>query len=178
MTTGIPSKPVSLARRSLFSGRAHTPMAPALRPPWALDEAAFQDTCTTCDKCIGGCAEGIILRGAGGYPVIDFNKGECTFCGDCAEVCAPGALVAQDHDQILPWTLEARVSSDCLSACAVTCRVCGDRCDARAIRFQLAVGGVADPIIDQSLCTGCGACVAPCPVGAVEVVQVQMEELS
>lgn len=78
--------------------------------------------------------------------------------------------------------VELRIGTGCLSMNGVMCRVCGDRCDERAIRFQLAVGGIAHPIIDQSSCTGCGACVEPCPVGVVEIAQiegpVQVEELS
>jgi ferredoxin-type protein NapF len=31
------------------------------------------------------------------------------------------------------------------------------------------VGGVATPAVDATSCTGCGACVAPCPVAAIEV---------
>lgn len=170
------SKPVSLSRRALFQGRITTPDAPAVRPPWSLDEAQFLDTCTTCDKCVFACEDGILKRGAGGYPEVDFQNGECTFCGACVAACAPNAIFMHDTENtgaVLPWTLEARIGSGCLSTNGVMCRVCGDRCDVRAIRFQLAVGGIANPIIDQTSCTGCGACVRPCPVGAVEVVQIQ-----
>ena len=41
---------------------------------------------------------------------------------------------------------------------------------ARAIRFPLVAGGVPRPEIDTGACTGCGACVAPCPVNAIERV--------
>lgn len=178
MAQGTPSKAVDLSKRALFRGQLSEMDATVIRPPWALAETAFLETCTACDKCLGVCEEGILKRGAGGYPEIDFQMGECTFCGDCAKVCEPGAIIAKNRDGAIPWNLEARIDSSCLSSNAVTCRVCGDRCDSRAIRFQLAVGGIANPIIDPSSCTGCGACVAPCPVDAVEVVQVQMEEQS
>lgn len=170
------SKPVSLSRRALFHGRAASSGVPVVRPPWSLPEPQFLDACKTCSSCLTACEEGILKRGAGGYPEVDFQAGECTFCGACATACATSeshAIYAQDIETARPWALEARIGSGCLSANGVTCRVCGERCDARAIRFQLAVGGIANPIIDQESCTGCGACVAPCPVDVVEVIHNQ-----
>jgi len=163
---------VSLARRALFTGRTAKPVVTPIRPPWSAPQQTFLNACTQCAQCQDVCAEGVIVRGDGGFPEINFQNGECTFCGDCAQVCEPGAIVASEIYRGVPWRTVARLDAGCLSQNAVTCRVCGDRCDARAIRFQLAVGGVAHPIIDPSACTGCGACVAPCPVGAVEVVHV------
>ncbi|MCW8916370.1 MAG: ferredoxin-type protein NapF [Magnetovibrio sp.] len=173
---GNPSQPVSLSRRSFFKGRVHASANPAMRPPWALSETQFVDTCTTCDKCLSACNEGILVPGDAGFPTVDFQNGECTFCGDCIKVCTPGALSINDNETPTPWQHYAEIGSGCLSANGITCRVCGDRCDTRAIRFQLAVGGVAHPILDTSTCTGCGACIAPCPVGAVKIQHVQSEE--
>lgn len=173
---------VSVSRRALFTGRMAKPVDTPVRPPWSIPEQTFLDACTQCAQCQDVCSEGIIHRGGGGFPEIDFLSGECTFCGDCAQVCEPGAIVAANIYRALPWERVAQLDATCLSQNGVMCRVCGDRCDARAIRFQLAVGGVAHPIIDVSACTGCGACVAPCPVGAVKIIeikaQVQMEEPS
>ncbi|MFC1673509.1 ferredoxin-type protein NapF [Pseudomonadota bacterium] len=169
---------VSLSRRSFFKGQFRASAHPVARPPWALAEDVFVDTCSRCDKCIVSCEEGVIERAGGGYPEMNFSAGECTFCGACAEACNDSALVQNmAHDEAAsPWDLIAQIGSSCLSAKGVTCRVCGDRCDARAIRFQLAVGGVANPVLDQSACTGCGACVAPCPTGAVEIKHSSKEE--
>ncbi|HEY9080094.1 ferredoxin-type protein NapF [Magnetovibrio sp.] len=169
---------VSISRRALFTGRLANPARPVIRPPWSAPQATFLDACDQCNECLSVCAEGVIVQGGGGFPEIDFQNGACTFCGDCAQVCEPGAIVADDIYRAEPWAIVARFGAECLSQNGVTCRVCGDRCDARAIRFQLAVGGVAHPIVNPSACTGCGACVAPCPVGAVEVVSVQREEQS
>jgi len=165
---------VSLARRALFTGRIAAPVNTPVRPPWALIEPAFLDHCSRCDACVKACESGIATRGEGGYPVINLKKGECTFCRACVNACEDGAL-APSEPAIKPWNLAARIASGCLSATGVTCRVCGDRCDARAIRFQLAVGGIANPIIDPSACTGCGACVAPCPTGVITIEHVTEE---
>lgn len=176
MAMGKSSGPVSLSRRAFFSGRAAAPITLPMRPPWALFEQEFLKSCTTCDDCRTACDEGIIVRGAGGYPEVDFSNGECTFCADCARACKTGALSVQNTHDLKPWALKAQIGANCLSDQGVTCRVCGDRCDARAIRFQLAVGGRATPILDQTSCTGCGACVAPCPTGTIEIIQPKSEE--
>ena len=52
----------------------------------------------------------------------------------------------------------------------ITCRACGDACDTRAIRFQLQTAGRATPRLDPSLCSGCGSCIATCPI---QVIQIQ-----
>jgi ferredoxin-type protein NapF len=57
----------------------------------------------------------------------------------------------------------------CLARRDVECRVCGEACDAGAIRFPPRRGGVALPVVDLAKCTRCGDCVAPCPVQAVSV---------
>jgi ferredoxin-type protein NapF len=62
-----------------------------------------------------------------------------------------------------------RFAESCLSAVGVTCKTCGDRCDHQAIRFRLEVGGRAQPELTVSDCTGCGACVAACPIEAIQM---------
>lgn len=154
---------VDLARRGFFRGRPR-PRA-EIRPPWALAEAAFVAACTRCDDCRTACPQGIVVVGDGGYPTIDFRRGECTFCGDCASACRSGAL---RHDAALAaWSVKATIGEACLAARGVECRACGDYCDTRAIRFTPRLGGPALPAIDDSRCTGCGACVAPCPSAAI-----------
>ena len=59
------------------------------------------------------------------------------------------------------------ISSTCLAARRIECRVCGELCEAGAIRFRPTLGSVAQPVLDATTCTGCGDCVAPCPVGAI-----------
>lgn len=152
------------SRRALLRGR--TSPAPVLRPPWALGEAAFLEACTVCRACIERCPEQVLVRGAGGYPEFDPRRGECTFCGDCADACAPHAL---DREAVqAPWTWVARVGADCLARHGIVCSSCRDHCPERAIVFR-AVTGVATPDIDSTRCTGCGACVGVCPAAAIEL---------
>ncbi len=64
-----------------------------------------------------------------------------------------------------------RIGEGCLAQRGVECRVCGEACDAGAIRFPPRRGGVALPVPDLAKCTACGDCVGPCPVGAVSVAR-------
>lgn len=157
---------VNLARRGFLRGQPR-PKA-EVRPPWALTEVAFVAACTRCAACLTACPQGIVVAGDGGYPTIDFGRGECTFCGDCAAVCEPRAL--RRADAAAPWNYVAHISEDCLPKRGVECRICGDFCEARAIRFQPAAGGAWLPVIEPAACTACGACVAPCPTRAITVV--------
>ena len=56
------------------------------------------------------------------------------------------------------------ISDACLSAKGIVCRTCEEQCDPRAISFRLALGGVANAHVEATACTGCGECIAPCPV--------------
>lgn len=159
---------ISASRRSLLKGRPRRVAEGSIRPPWAVVEEAFLNACSRCGDCVPVCPEKIVAIGDGGFPEIQFKAGECTFCGECVAACKDKALVRAEGQ--VPWQLKVKISSDkCLSEQGVTCRVCGDRCDARAIRFSLAVGGVANVDLDQGKCTGCGACFSPCPVGAITI---------
>ena len=156
---------VDASRRGFFRGRPR-PKA-EIRPPWALAESLFTDCCTRCNDCIGACPEQIIVIGDGGYPTIDFKRGECTYCADCVSTCKPLALV-RGEDQP-GWTHKAVIADSCLPHRGVECRVCEDFCDARAIRFSPRLGGSPLPVIAAEKCTGCGACLAPCPVNAISI---------
>ena len=156
---------VDLSRRAFFRGRPRPRVEK--RPPWALAEGAFIDHCTRCNDCIKACPTRILVVGDGGYPTVDFREGECTFCGDCVTACQPKALLRTEDQQAWPYT--ASIGEDCLPRQGVECRVCGDFCDARAIRFPPRLGGSPLPEVDTEKCTGCGACFAPCPTVAVTI---------
>lgn len=138
-------------------------------PPWSLPEAQFIERCTRCDDCVNACPTGLLVCGDGGFPTASFATAACTFCGDCAKACSAGAIVRMD-DQA-PWNFGIAIAASCLPLQGVECRVCGEACETGAIRFRPRVGGVALPEVDNTACTGCGACIAPCPVAAIERIE-------
>lgn len=153
--------------RGRFFGRDRAPA----RPPWTVGQGVFAERCTACGDCVDACPEGILVRGARGIPEVNFGLGECTFCGSCADSCRAGALHApRDGSGVprVPWSASVRIGDGCLSARGVVCRICAEQCEARAIRFA-DPRGHGRPLADPESCTGCGACVAPCPARAIEV---------
>jgi ferredoxin-type protein NapF len=155
-----------VSRRNFLRGSFRS-TAPPLRPPWALAEQLFIRACTRCGACAPVCPTSIISIQSG-FPEVDFKRGECTFCGACAVACRHGAL--QDSElQLWPWAIKAQAGRDCLARRGVECRVCGDQCGVGAIRFSPRIGGPPEPEIDANACTGCGACVAPCPAAAIVI---------
>jgi ferredoxin-type protein NapF len=106
------------------------------------------------------------VDGDGGFPEIDFARGECTFCGACSAACLASIF---DTDAQRAWTLTARVGGNCLSARGIVCRSCVDACAEKAITITPARGGSAKPRVVAAVCTGCGACVSVCPVRAIGV---------
>ena len=150
----------SASRRALLRGRIRA--ATFARPPGALAPMLFEEACTQCGDCARACPDGLLLRDGEGFPVFDPREGGCSFCGACTAACTTGALRA---GQAFGW--RATASDGCLSSLGTGCRICEDHCDAGAIRFRPMPGGRARPGFDPDTCTGCGACVAPCPVGAI-----------
>lgn len=137
------------------------------RMPWVVDEETFTDQCTRCNKCIESCDTQIITKSDGGFPAVDFFRGECTYCYHCAAAC-PESLF---HPQSMqPWNIVAQISEGCLAQQKIECRSCGDMCEPQAIGFTLQVGGVAQPAIEHDACTGCGACISVCPASAITMV--------
>jgi ferredoxin-type protein NapF len=115
------------------------------------------------------CPEDIIQAGDGGFPRLDFSRGECTFCGECTLDCEVELFHQNSADEPLPWLHKAVVSDACLTHFGIMCRSCEDACEPRALRFPLVAGAVPAPIIDAQICNGCGACVRPCPEQAISM---------
>lgn len=157
---------IDVGRRAFFRGQARPKSEN--RPPWALAENEFIDRCTRCGDCLKACPTHILVVGDGGYPTVSFAIGECTFCGDCLHACHPGAL-RRDIPEQPAWPYKALIEESCLPRHGVECRVCGDYCEPRAIRFAPRLGGSPLPKLDAERCTGCGACVAPCPATAIRI---------
>lgn len=163
------SKQRGISRAQLLRGDISGKNRP-LRPPWALEEFEFTETCTRCGECIKQCEEQILVEARGKFPVVDFRRGECTFCEACVNCCEPKALkIESEEERESPWSLEIRVNHDCVAQKGVVCQVCGDQCLERVFRFRPRIGGAVQMEMEMDKCTGCGACIAPCPVNALTI---------
>ncbi|PSJ48102.1 ferredoxin-type protein NapF [Zobellella endophytica] len=159
------SEPDLSRRRWLKGGLA--PARPENTLPWAKDWLRFTDGCTRCGDCLAACPERIIVQGDGGFPVLDFGRGECTFCGRCAETCGQDIFSATTER---PWRQFAQIGASCLAYHGVHCRSCEDSCEPRAICFKPQLGAISRPELDRERCNGCGACVAGCPATAIKIL--------
>jgi ferredoxin-type protein NapF len=135
------------------------------RLPWALDDSSFTAGCTRCGDCLRACPEQIIVHGDGGFPQVDFSRNACTFCHACVDACKQPIF----HHDAKPWHAVAVIDQRCLTQQQVYCQNCKDACGERAIRFQFGRNGMSHPQILLDACTGCGACVAPCPTQAIRI---------
>lgn len=156
---------VDVVRRGLFT-LARRKTSAVIRPPWSPEEAQFVSLCIRCERCIQACETGVLQRGSGGYPVVDFQQGECTFCYSCAQTC-PETLFLSHQDSA--WAISVSIDQTCLAYQAVECRRCQDRCASAAIAFRPALGGIWLPQLNSPACSGCGACIASCPVSAIKM---------
>jgi ferredoxin-type protein NapF len=146
-----------------------------VRPPWAKPESLFTDLCQRCGDCISRCPEGILVQDTGGFPIVDFSLGACTFCGACIESCRHQAFEPPRHKDDPAWQLEVSITEPCLSLKGIVCRSCADTCESAAIRFHLKTGGRSEPQVIDRLCTGCGECYAVCPSRAISILPSQRD---
>ncbi|MDX7716156.1 ferredoxin-type protein NapF [Aeromonas caviae] len=156
---------VNLSRRGLFRGRLSAPKA-GIQLPWSVSWDEFVAGCTRCGDCLAACPEQILIKGDGGFPTVDFHRGECTFCTECVSACQ--APVFRPTTQT-PWEYVAHIEVGCLATAQVFCQRCQDSCEQQAIRFSPRLGRVPTPGIHAESCNGCGACVADCPVGSISI---------
>lgn len=183
----------NISRMQLLRGDIKGELKP-FRPPWAIPENYFVDYCTRCDKCIDVCFDELIVKGRGGFPQMDFKRGGCDFCEDCLKVCETSALKkipinnnnsGSDYKSreetpesfLPPWHIKASIDlTNCLSMNATICRSCGESCDDEAIKFNLKLGGIAEPVLNIDTCTGCGACFSVCPVQVIKLKTIVLKQ--
>ncbi|GAA4164810.1 ferredoxin-type protein NapF [Shinella granuli] len=150
----------ALSRRTFLSGGRRSAAA-RIRPPGIAEEGLA--ACTGCGQCVEHCPTGVIAL-VDGLPALDFSTAECTFCGACAQNCPEPVFadgVAGRFDHVVA------IASSCLPFQGVDCQACRDACPTAAIRFRPVRGGPFVPDLLAEACTGCGACISVCPVGAV-----------
>lgn len=156
---------VDLSRRGLFRGKLSA-RTPEVQLPWSISWPDFVADCTRCGDCLAACPEQILVKGDGGFPIVDFQLGECTFCTECVSVCQQ-PLFRPTSERA--WDYVAHIEAGCLALSQVYCQRCQDSCETRAIGFSPRLGQVPTPVIHRDSCTGCGACVADCPVGSIKI---------
>lgn len=146
-------------------------------PPGAVSFGNMKKYCTGCQLCVQACPSHIIRPTVDlehfMHPQLDFTSGFCaTDCTTCSEVCPAGSikpLSMEEKSSVKIGT--AVVDYDaCLSANGKRCGNCSSRCPSGAIQMVKKDGDETSPLIpvvNESICIGCGACEYYCPVGTV-----------
>lgn len=71
--------------------------------------------------------------------------------------------------------LPVQITEACLTHHQIVCRSCADACDVNAITFKQSAAHVAQPEVNNELCTSCEACLPVCPVSAIRVTSQGQE---
>jgi ferredoxin-type protein NapF len=151
---------VDLERRGFLRGKK-VALARPFRLPWSISELIFTTYCNQCGDCSPVCEPGVIVTGEDGYPFVDSSKGECTFCGACVTACSQPLFIDDKSQEA--WPAELTINDRCLAKNQIYCDSCRDSCDQNAIQFRYMGSAIPVPVVDNSLCNGCGACVSICP---------------
>lgn len=137
-----------------------------LRPPGIGSEEDFLSRCNRCQKCMQVCPYDIITPVSldaniigWGTPTLDFSLGFCDFCMDCIEVCPTDALrygtETENNIGVAKIVKDACVAWDWAG-----CRVCVDECP---VEEAIMLDDQDRPVVDETLCDGCGRCEEVCP---------------
>ena len=145
----------------------------SIRPPGALPEQRFRETCSRGGECVSACpARAIKLDRSGmkgnGAPYIDVDEMPCVLCDGlyCMHACASGALMpvalVEIDMGIAQWKQET-----CLRSNGQDCAICVDKCPLGSAAIEMIDGKIR---VHESGCTGCGVCQHECPTAPRSIV--------
>jgi len=157
-------------------------------PPGTQGLHNMKKNCSACQLCVSSCPNGV-LRPSNRpanlmQPEMSFDRGYCRpECIECTLLCPTNAIrkvtkaektaisigyVVWDKDRCLVNTENIR------------CTSCERRCPTEAITMVDRDPGVENslkiPVINNELCTGCGACEYYCPVRPLSAIHVEGHE--
>ena len=146
-----------------------------LRPPGALPEQQFRDTCSRCGVCVQVCpAQCIKIDSTGakgaGVPYIEPDSMPCVVCDSlaCMNQCPSGALSPIPLADIDMGTAVWREST-CVRSKGEDCTICIDHCPVGEVAIALRDGKV---VVFEQGCIGCGVCQHDCPTSPKSIVVV------
>ena len=146
-----------------------------LRPPGALDEQAFRDTCSRCGTCVSVCpAQCIKIDPTGnkghGAPYIEPEVMPCVMCDGlvCMRDCPSGALVPTALGLVHMGTAMWK-DSLCVRSKGEQCTICIDQCPIGSVAIELRNDRV---FVKEEGCTGCGVCENYCPTKPKSIVVI------
>lgn len=155
-----------------------------LRPPGALKESEFLETCHRCGSCVEACpAKAIFAWSSGdskteGTPVIDADAAACVVCEglDCMGVCPSGALLQVESRELIDMGLAEVSAEQCVRSQGEVCTICLERCPLGDTALVMA--GDGPPRVLEAGCVGCGVCQLYCPTRPRAIVVIPSHPFS
>ena len=146
-----------------------------LRPPGALPEATFLETCLRCGNCVDSCPADAIQPLQSDQsnlvetPYINPDDQPCVVCDslECMQVCPSGALQKLAVDEIQIGLAEVNYSV-CLRSNGVDCLDCVDSCPIGETAIRLDSEKRVEVL--STGCIGCGVCQYQCPTTPKSIV--------
>lgn len=156
-----------------------------IRPPGAIAEGAFLETCARCGACSAACRffaiKRVLTPGSfdEGTPFMLLRDTYCRLCEDtpCISACRSGALRSPEPGSFRRIGLAEVAENACLRPSGVSCVLCRDACPDKysAISFTT---DTHPPRVDAEKCSGCGACEAACIVRPEPAIAIVPSERS
>lgn len=146
-----------------------------LRPPGALPEPEFLETCHRCGNCVKNCPANAIQPlqsqdpNLANTPYIVPDEQPCVICDSlaCMYVCPSGALQKVFAEDIRIGIAVFNAET-CLRTKSVDCTYCVDTCPIGKEAIKFASDGLVE-VLDSG-CTGCGVCQYACPTDPKSIV--------
>ena len=156
----------------------------AITPPGSVSAEHLLQRCTSCHLCISRCPSKVLKPafteyGFGGImqPTMCFEKGFCNFnCTLCSKICPNGALLPLTKEQKHKLQVGQVVLNPAL--CVVhtngtNCGACSEHCPTQAVKMIPYRDGLTIPVVDTTICVGCGGCEFICPVRPHRAIYVE-----
>jgi ferredoxin-type protein NapG len=147
-----------------------------VRPPGALAEKHFLETCYRCGNCVDVCpARAIRPTSTGqvdqtGTPYIDPNLAACVVCDElaCMKACPSGALRIVGEASAIRMGLAEVDHTLCVRTRGEDCTLCVSRCPLGTQAIQIDEHGRV--AVQTCGCVGCGSCQFYCPTSPKAIV--------
>ncbi len=179
----LPAK-AAAALASASASFAGQDAPPPAAPPGALSRELFLERCVGCGLCVSNCPSGVLrpslLRyGAKGLlaPYLDYDHSYCQYeCALCLELCPAGALSRMPlaDKKLAQMGVAALVRDKCIVITEKTpCGACAEHCPTGAVRMVRGASALSEPLFDEAICIGCGACHHVCPAEPDKAITVR-----
>ena len=151
-----------------------------LTPAGSVSVKDFYRRCTACQLCVAECPNNVLRPSASlerlMQPEMSFERGYCRpECTRCSEVCPSGAILKITPEEKTAYHVgTAHVNRElCQTELGTKCGNCARHCPSGAITM-VQHSGIDNliPVVDETLCIGCGACENLCPVRPVSAITI------